>query len=793
MNLFRATIDTRHPNSVVANINQFDDAVLELQILSDGQVSEPWINPKFRLLGIKKDGHEVEQTSNIDIINATDHIIQIKLKEQMVTCRGMVKMQLIITEADRTSTSIFYLSIAQSLEEGIVKSFKDMHTLEEFEEVLNFKRGPQGIQGPPGPQGEVGPQGPKGEDGGVKFEELTEEQKDMLRGPRGFDGAQGERGPAGPQGPQGPTGERGPAGPPGTGGGVAESDRVDYMGIQHETLKETMDANVDICFDEINRMHYEGQSITATNTLLGRSKNAVIKGQTLVNLYPNLLDGDFLKKTAQIEDGLLVFEKGQEIQTKLDRIKPSTTYTYILDVALNTLDGDGALFQVVHNATGISTTGITLSKGDVGILKFKFTTCADLSKQRNIMYIRDNATAGNIKFRSVMLIEGDYINEDIPYFENMQSVENPTIKANDGNIMRLSPPQHATNNVTVEKFSDVEYLFKQGSRQGVAGWKWSIPNGEAFTLSFHYEKVSGCENQCQVLVSCAGEIAEKTDLSEQFGDFEKTFYVRRTTPTAIEFKPVGEITSTKSALKISDLKWYIGNKVYSDKTNILRTPESVILGSVGDTYDTLNISVGEFVKRTELRAYELGDETNTEVVTDLINTRYKLTVPIVNRIELSDNHVYSYQGKTHYSFEVPEGSLIPTLSIDVPTDLPAVVSQQNTTIASLEDENATLKSEVAETKAQSINGDLDLMSQQFDLDFRIFEIETTLDISLFNSKGAKNMAVSIYKQAQTLILAGKYERTDMEHKLARYLERNRITKAEYDELISMMDAQELVK
>lgn len=103
-----------------------------------------------------------------------------------------------------------------------------------------------------------------------------------------------------------------------------------------------------------------------------------------------------------------------------------------------------------------------------------------------------------------------------------------------------------------------------------------------------------------------------------------------------------------------------------------------------------------------------------------------------------------------------------------------------------------LESEVAETKAQSINGDLDLMSQQFDLDFRIFEIETTLDISLFNSKGAKNMAVSIYKQAQTLILAGKYEREDMEYKLARYLERNRITKAEYDELISMMDAQELM-
>ncbi len=85
------------------------------------------------------------------------------------------------------------------------------------------------------------------------------------------------------------------------------------------------------------------------------------------------------------------------------------------------------------------------------------------------------------------------------------------------------------------------------------------------------------------------------------------------------------------------------------------------------------------------------------------------------------------------------------------------------------------------------------MSQQFDLDFRIFEIETTLDIpTQLNLKGAKNMAMTVFQQAQTLILAGKYERTDMEYKLKRYLDKNRITKTEYDELISMMDAQELM-
>lgn len=49
----------------------------------------------------------------------------------------------------------------------------------------------------------------------MAFEELTEEQIEMLRGPEGPEGPegpQGEQGPAGPEGPQGEQGIQGPAG-----------------------------------------------------------------------------------------------------------------------------------------------------------------------------------------------------------------------------------------------------------------------------------------------------------------------------------------------------------------------------------------------------------------------------------------------------------------------------------------------------------------------------------------------------------------------------------------------------
>ena len=83
------------------------------------------------------------------------------------------------------------------------------------------------LTGPQGPQGVQGVQGPPGRDGVVTFENLSQTQRNSLKGdrgeqgppgpqgvpgPRGADGARGATGPAGvtgPIGPAGPTGERG--------------------------------------------------------------------------------------------------------------------------------------------------------------------------------------------------------------------------------------------------------------------------------------------------------------------------------------------------------------------------------------------------------------------------------------------------------------------------------------------------------------------------------------------------------------------------------------------------------
>lgn len=100
-------------------------------------------------------------------------------------------------------------------------------------------KGPQGDTGPQGPIGKTGPVGPKGQDGTVKFESLTQVQKDSLRGetgpkgdagPRGPQGNTGPRGPEGAKGDTGPKGDVGPAGPTGPKGDSGSSKWDDVTG-----------------------------------------------------------------------------------------------------------------------------------------------------------------------------------------------------------------------------------------------------------------------------------------------------------------------------------------------------------------------------------------------------------------------------------------------------------------------------------------------------------------------------------------------------------------------------------
>lgn len=89
----------------------------------------------------------------------------------------------------------------------------------------------QYLTGPKGDRGERGEQGPQGADGVMRFEALTSDQKESLRGPQGLTGPIGPRGPEGPQGQTGPKGDRGDAGPKGADGTKGADGRQGPQGV----------------------------------------------------------------------------------------------------------------------------------------------------------------------------------------------------------------------------------------------------------------------------------------------------------------------------------------------------------------------------------------------------------------------------------------------------------------------------------------------------------------------------------------------------------------------------------
>ena len=90
------------------------------------------------------------------------------------------------------------------------------------------------------------------------------------------------------------------------------------------------------------------------------------------------------------------------------------------------------------------------------------------------------------------------------------------------------------------------------------------------------------------------------------------------------------------------------------KTNILTVNEDVELGSVGEVKDELNLLTGQLTQRTETRAYQEGDESNSEVITDMANTRYKLPKESIKTVDLT---VVDQDGNTLERIKPIEGTM----------------------------------------------------------------------------------------------------------------------------------------
>lgn len=119
------------------------------------------------------------------------------------------------------------------------------------------------------------------------------------------------------------------------------------------------------------------------------------------------------------------------------------------------------------------------------------------------------------------------------------------------------------------------------------------------------------------------------------------------------------------------------------KSNILTVNEDVELGSVGEVKDELNLLTGQLTQRTETRAYQEGDEANSEVITDMANTRYKLPKESIKTVDLMPSG--THPSTTPYCWknghiQLSSSGLLPNLEYSVVTSRAGQINQNATMI-----------------------------------------------------------------------------------------------------------------
>lgn len=213
-------------------------------------------------------------------------------------------------------------------------------------------------------------------------------------------------------------------------------------------IVETMHTEIGEAIDEYHKKvtlsasqvgGYEGAGITVKPSQGGLTKNFVVKGKTLQNVFPSESDKITKGGAVTVQNGIVtispittsyqnVFDRGNPLY------KPNTMYTIVIDIYENTLVLDTDITEghlVWGDATNLSVfpfRSLAVSGNKRGRFVYTATTRSDFSTVTDNnglrLFLENKFSSGTIKF-SVMILEGDYTQPNSyipPYFEGIKSV-----------------------------------------------------------------------------------------------------------------------------------------------------------------------------------------------------------------------------------------------------------------------------------------------------------------------------------------------------------------------------------
>ena len=789
MQILKAIVDTQRTNTTIGYVNTGDVVKLNLQVTSNGEIGDNWVNPVIELHGIKSDKTCVRQTDNIQIVDLANHYLEITLHEQFMTCDGLVRLQLLIKDdGGRISSSVFYLRVTKSLEMDVMEShdyiqvFDDFDTymelVKEFEakmkeditlleaEIQKVSDLSQSLSKNEAERQEAFEMNESNRE--VQFNQTQQTREDRFNQDQNtretqFNASQlsqtstfttneaerqkGETQRVANENAR-QTAERNREVRmaeletktseliekadeqvlkvdefinANTKHLLEEDARKDYMGNECRSIRETMNSNVDYAvktaIGEFNYLDYEGQQITANNSIEGHVKSAILCGKTLVNISSLT--------------GVTTLKPGDVIFIENSGMKTNTTYTIMFNCS-NTPSTN-----FVEIRTMMDNTQITQVKQNVSAGYNKFTIKTNTSKETNrFRFKNDTSATTDFIFSELLILEGNYTNENISYFEGMASVKMPVLTTTGKNLVDGTGDYVGLSGADGEISSKV--FVSDGTLKRYSHIVRCKPN-TTYTLT-----TSGSANRCTI-----GEFNEYPKVGlvgTKWGVYSTSGTLTITTkPSTIYLVCYSYYSGTAHSQSEMDeivrglvvqLEESSTATTYEPyKSNILTVNEDVTLRSNGDVYDELNLLTGRLTQRID---------ENNEV----------LAQAVVKTVVLSDNVVYSYDEVTHYDGSSEDGSLIPTVAVKVPTDVNAVISSQRATIQEQTEQINTLEKENTLLTEQNEKQDVDIALNQDAINFMLFEV-----MGLSNDDANELNPMAIYFANQ--ILKGKLTYTQV--------------------------------
>lgn len=327
----------------------------------------------------------------------------------------------------------------------------------------------------------------------------------------------------------------------------------------------------------------EGDGVDySANVMDGHAKSAILKGQTLVNLLQN----------AYVSNGVMR-------DANVSYSKTDTTYTLIYNVtALPTTTIRSTFMVNLSNGTTMYQTIAPNVRHKMGINKWVFKTPTDGTFDA-IGYWSNNE---DIKLcaNNIVLLEGDYTNVDIPYFEGMQSVKMPVLTTTGKNLFDKEAfyndwkskkdtyvYKEIVDNEEVLKVNNFHHLFGDDK-----GFRINVKKGVPLTLRMEC-KMAGTNTTNSVF-------AIRYD-DKKYLDFpvcKSDEWVANTTT----FIPTRDYITFCSGYNYDDYHYVkniqleegrVATTYKPHKSNILTVNEEVELGGIGEVKDELNLMTGE--------------------------------------------------------------------------------------------------------------------------------------------------------------------------------------------------------